>query len=119
LRIGAKEEPISPEIALENLKAQRGSVFVHDFPVKLNRSLPVRKYLCCDCVDFLRVNKLSADDVTHESNSLYERCVFGSADKCKAMEALVEKVVIGNGEIDITSRIPLSPKRHYAKTNRG
>jgi site-specific DNA recombinase len=61
-------------------------------------------------VDFLRVNKLSADDVMHESNTMYERWpALPSEDKRKVMEALVEKVVIGNGEIDITfSYLPSS-----------
>jgi site-specific DNA recombinase len=61
-------------------------------------------------VDFLRVNKLSADDVMHESNTLYG--LWPSMlpeDKRKVMEALVEKVVIGKGEIDITfSLLPSS-----------
>jgi len=61
-------------------------------------------------VDFLKVNKLSADDVLHESNSLYERWpTLPTEDKRKIVEALIEKVVIGNGEIDITfSHLPSS-----------
>jgi hypothetical protein len=51
-------------------------------------------------VDFLKVNKLSADDVLHESNSLHERWPkMAPADKRKIVEALID---IGNGEIDIT-----------------
>jgi site-specific DNA recombinase len=54
-------------------------------------------------VDFLRVNKLSADDVIHESIDLYERWPsFAPGDKRKIVEALIEKVVVGDGEIDIT-----------------
>jgi site-specific DNA recombinase len=61
-------------------------------------------------VDFLKVNKLSADDVLHESNSLYERWpTLPTEDKRKIVEALIEKLVIGNGEIDITfSHLPSS-----------
>lgn len=61
-------------------------------------------------VDFLKVNRLSADDVIHESDTLYDRWPsLASQDKRKVMEALVEKLVIGNGEIDITfSHVPSS-----------
>ena len=54
-------------------------------------------------VDFLKVNKLSAADVLHEANSLYERwSTLPAGDKRKIVEALIEKIVIGKGEIDIT-----------------
>jgi len=61
-------------------------------------------------VDFLKVNKLSADNVCHEANSLYERWpTLHAGDKRKIVEALIEKVMIGNGEIDITfSYLPSS-----------
>lgn len=61
-------------------------------------------------VDFLKVNKLSADDVLHEAGSLYEKWpTLPTGDKRKIVEALVEKVTIGNGEIDITfSHLPTS-----------
>ena len=61
-------------------------------------------------VDFLKVNKLSADDVLHESDSLHQRWPkLSSQDKRKIVEALIEKVVIGNGEIHITlSYLPSS-----------
>jgi site-specific DNA recombinase len=61
-------------------------------------------------VDFLKVNKLSADDVLHEANTLYERWPkLPVPDKRKIVEALIEKIVIGNGEIDITfSHLPSS-----------
>ena len=64
-------------------------------------------------VDFLKVNKLSAADVLHEANSLYESWPsLPSEDKRKIVEALIEKVVIGNGEIDITfSHLPSSEER--------
>jgi site-specific DNA recombinase len=61
-------------------------------------------------VDFLKVNKLSAEDVTHESATLHDRWPkLAPDDKRKVVEALIEKVVIGHGEIDITfSHIPTS-----------
>jgi site-specific DNA recombinase len=64
-------------------------------------------------VDFLKVNKLSANDVLHESNSLHERWPsLPPEDKRKIVEAIIEKVVIGNGEIDITfSHLPSSEEQ--------
>jgi site-specific DNA recombinase len=61
-------------------------------------------------VDFLQVNKLSAADVLHEARSLDERWPkLPTPDKRKVVEALIEKIVIGNGEIDITfSHMPTS-----------
>jgi len=61
-------------------------------------------------VDFLKVNKLSADDVLHEATTLYDRWPkLPTQDKRKIVEALIEKIVIGNGEIDITfSHLPSS-----------
>jgi len=61
-------------------------------------------------VDFLKVNKLSADDVVHESTTLHERWPNMLADdKRKIVEALIEKIVIGATDIDITySYVPTS-----------
>jgi site-specific DNA recombinase len=61
-------------------------------------------------VDLLKVNNLSADDVLHEANSLHERWPkMPVPDKRKIVEALIEKIVIGNGEIDLTfSHLPSS-----------
>jgi site-specific DNA recombinase len=61
-------------------------------------------------VDFLKVNKMSADDVLHESASLYDRWPkMEVPEKRKIVEAIIEKVVIGDGEIDITySHLPTS-----------
>ena len=54
-------------------------------------------------VDRLRVNKLSADDILHEANSLYDQWPkLPLEDKRKIAESLVEKIVIGEAEIDIT-----------------
>lgn len=61
-------------------------------------------------VDFLKVNKLSADDVVHESATPHERwSSMPTEDKRKVLEALIEKVVIGESDIDITySYLPSS-----------
>ena len=61
-------------------------------------------------VDLLKVNKLSADDVLHEATTLYDRWPkLPFEDKRKIVEALIEKIVIGDGEIDITfSYLPSS-----------
>jgi site-specific DNA recombinase len=54
-------------------------------------------------VDFLQVNKLSADDVVHESATLHERWPSMHAeDKRKVVEAIIEKIVIGEKDIDIS-----------------
>ena len=61
-------------------------------------------------VDFLKVNKLSSDDVLREAGTLYDRWPkLPTDDKRKIVECLVEKIVIGDGEIDITlSHLPSS-----------
>ena len=61
-------------------------------------------------VDFLKVNKLSADDVVHESGTLHERWPsMPPDDKRKIVEALIEKIVIGEKDVDITySHLPSS-----------
>jgi len=61
-------------------------------------------------VDFLKVNKLSADDVLHEANTLHDQWPkLPMPDKRKIVEALIEKIVIGDGKLDITySCLPTS-----------
>jgi len=61
-------------------------------------------------VDFLKVNKLSTDDILREASTLYDRWPkLPMDDKRKIVECLVEKIVIGDGEIDITlSHLPSS-----------
>jgi site-specific DNA recombinase len=61
-------------------------------------------------VDFLKVNLLSADDVFHEASTLYDRWPkLPSDDKRKIVECLIEKITIGDGEIDISlSHLPSS-----------
>jgi hypothetical protein len=70
-------------------------------------------------VDFLKINKLSAADVLHEADSLQERWPsLPTEEKRKIVEALIEKIVIGNGEIDITfSHLPSSEE--LCKSQRG
>ena len=61
-------------------------------------------------VDLLKVNKLSADDVLNESNSLHARWPkMPPSEKRQNVEALIEKIIVGNGELDITySLLPTS-----------
>ena len=61
-------------------------------------------------VDFLKVNKLSSDDVLHEANTLYDRWPkLPTPDKRKIVEILIEKIMIGDGEIDTPlSHLPSS-----------
>jgi site-specific DNA recombinase len=54
-------------------------------------------------VDFLKVNHLSADELVHEASTLYDRWPsLPSDDKRKIAESVVEKITVGNDEIDIT-----------------
>jgi site-specific DNA recombinase len=54
-------------------------------------------------VDLIKVDELSADDILHEANTLYDRWPkLPTEDKRKIAESLVEKIVIGENEIDIT-----------------
>jgi site-specific DNA recombinase len=54
-------------------------------------------------VDLLKVDNLSADEILHEATTLYDRWPsLPTEDKRKIAESLVEKIVIGEGEIDIT-----------------
>ncbi|MGH7989337.1 MAG: hypothetical protein ACREDS_03970 [Limisphaerales bacterium] len=61
-------------------------------------------------VDFLKVNRLSAEDIMSEADTLYDRWPkMLLDDRRKIAEALCEKVVVGKGEIDINySFIPTS-----------
>jgi len=93
----------------EQITAQGFGEFYKPAEVRLNQLLAELPKLEAE-VDFLKVNKLSADDVLHEANSLYDRWPsLPTEDKRKIVEALIEKLVIGNGEIDITfSHLPSS-----------
>lgn len=61
-------------------------------------------------VDYLKINRLSADAVTKEASALYDRWPsFPTDEKRKIAESLCQKIVIGRDEIDITlSYLPTS-----------
>jgi site-specific DNA recombinase len=61
-------------------------------------------------VDFLRVKKLSANDVLHEANSVQARWPnMPMSEKRQIVEALIEKIEIGDGQIHISySSLPTS-----------
>ncbi len=72
-------------------------------------------------VDLPKVNKLSSDDALHKANSLYDWWPnMPTDDKRRVVEALIEKLVIGTGELRITySFIYISPlPKNCAKTSR-
>jgi site-specific DNA recombinase len=96
----------------EQITAQGFGAFYKPAEERLNQLLAELPKLEAE-VDFLQVNKLSSDDVIHESNTLHERWPsMAQPDKRKIVEALIEKVVIGNGEIDITfSHLPSSEEQ--------
>ena len=93
----------------EQITAQGFGDFYKPAEERLNQLLTELPKLEAE-VDFLKVNKLSADDVLHESASLHDRWPkMEVPEKRKIVEAIIEKVVIGNGEIDITySHLPTS-----------
>ena len=54
-------------------------------------------------VDFLKVNNLSADEVVSEAQNLYANWPKLTTDRKRQIaESIIEKVVVGEGEIDIT-----------------
>ncbi len=63
-------------------------------------------------IDLLRVNRISAEDVAKEADSLYSRWpLLPLDDRRKVAEAVCEKIVIGKDDIDITlSCAPSSEK---------
>jgi site-specific DNA recombinase len=69
-------------------------------------------------VDLLKVNRLSAEDVMAEAKTLYDRWPKLPIDeRRKIAEAVCEKIVIGNGEIDITlSYLPSSEELCKSQT---
>jgi site-specific DNA recombinase len=96
----------------EQITAQGFGDFYKPAEARLNQLVTELPKLEAE-VDFLRVNKLSANDVMHEANTLYVRWPkLPVPDKRKIVEALIEKLVIGNGEIDITlSHLPSSEEQ--------
>jgi site-specific DNA recombinase len=93
----------------EQITAQGFGDFYKPAEVRLNQLVAELPRLEAD-VDFLKVNKLSAADVVHEAETLHERWPkLPSPEKRKIIEALIEKIVIGDGEIDIMfSHLPSS-----------
>ena len=93
----------------EQITAQGFGDFYKPAEQRLNQLLAELPNLEAE-VDFLKVDKLSADDVLRESSSLHEQWPkMPLPDKRKILEALIEKIVIGDGEIDITfSHLPTS-----------
>jgi site-specific DNA recombinase len=93
----------------EQITAQGFGDFYKPAEERLNQLLAELPKLEAE-VDFLKVNKLSADGVLHEANTLHERWPkMEVSEKRKIVEAIIEKVVIGDGEIDITySHLPTS-----------
>ena len=93
----------------EQITAQGFGQFYKPAEARLNQLVAELPQLEAE-VDFLKVNKLSADDVLHEAGTLYDRWPkLPSEDKRKIVECLVEKIVIGDGEIDISlSHMPSS-----------
>src|SRR5665213_2190034 len=61
-------------------------------------------------VAYLKVNDVSGEEVLSEARTLYDRWPkLAPDDKRKIAEAIVEKIVIGEGEIDLTlSYLPTS-----------
>jgi site-specific DNA recombinase len=61
-------------------------------------------------VAYLKVNDVSGEEVLSEAKTLYERWPkLASENKRKIAEAIIEKIVIGDGEIDLTfSYLPTS-----------
>ena len=96
----------------EQITAQGFGDFYKPAEERLNQLLTELPKLEAE-VDFLKVNKLSADDVLHEAAALYERWPkMAVAEKRKIVEAIIEKVVIGDGEINITySYLPSSEEQ--------
>ncbi len=61
-------------------------------------------------IDLIKVNRISTEDVMAEANTLYDKWPsLPVDDRRKIAETVCEKIVIGDGEIDITlSHLPSS-----------
>jgi site-specific DNA recombinase len=61
-------------------------------------------------VAFLKINHVSAEEVLNEARTLYDQWPkLSTDDKRKIAESVIEKIVVGKGEIDITlSYLPSS-----------
>ena len=93
----------------EQITAQGFGEFYKPAEVKLNQLTAALPKLQAE-VDVLKVNNLSADEVLSEAQTLYEQWPkLPTDDKRKIAESIIEKLVIGDGEIDITlSYLPSS-----------
>ncbi len=76
---------------------------------QLNASLPKLQAE----VDGLRMTEVSSEEVLAEATALYDRWPSMATDeKRRIAEALIEKIVVGDGEIDITfSYLPTSEEQ--------
>jgi site-specific DNA recombinase len=69
---------------------------------RLNQLVTTLPKLQAD-VDALKVNHLSADELLHEAATIDQQWpTLSPDDKRKIVESLVEKITVGNDEIDIT-----------------
>ena len=61
-------------------------------------------------IDHIKVSNLSTEEIIAEAKTLYDRWPEPSVDRrCGIVESVVEKITVGNGEIDITlSYLPTS-----------
>jgi site-specific DNA recombinase len=85
-----------------HITAQGFGDFYKPAEERLNQLLATLPKLQAE-VDILKVNKLSTDDVVSEATTLYNRWpAMDTDEKRKIAEALVEKIVVGNGEVTLT-----------------
>jgi site-specific DNA recombinase len=92
-----------------HVTAQGFGEFYKPAEQRLNQLLTELPKLQAD-VDLMQVNRISTEDIAAEANSLYMKWPsLPLDDRRKIAEAVCEKIVIGNGEIDITlSHLPTS-----------
>lgn len=85
----------------EQITAQGFGQFYKPAEARLNQLVAELPKLQAE-VDFLRVNNLSADEVLSEAHALYARWPkLPTEDKRKIAESIIDKIVIGDREIDI------------------
>ena len=106
----------------EQITAQGFGDFYKPAEVRLNQLVTELPKLEAE-VDLLKVNQLSADDLLHEATTLHERWpTLPTPDKRKVVESLIEKITIGDGEIDLTfSHLPSSEElcKNHTKLGSG
>lgn len=91
------------------ITAQGFAQFYKPAEERLNQLLAELPKLQAD-LDYLKVNDLSAEQVLSEARSLYEKWpTLARDEKRQIAESLIEKIVVGESEIDITfSCLPTS-----------